>query len=94
MQKFVKGEAYWAIPALEGAERRLVCCMGIEGRTVVFADVTDAYTSKVQAFGFMGGEQHEMCQLLAADGEYHVSASAPVAFRDAAMMLQAMRSRR
>lgn len=94
MIRFEKGEAYWARPAIEGLAPRLVCCMGHDGREVRFADIGDAFVGRVEHFAFGGGEPHEMCQVLADDGEYHVSASVPVAFADAARMIETMRRRR
>ncbi len=95
VERFVKGEAYWAFPAVQGQERRrLVCCVGVEQGVARFAEIADTYAGRVEVLGFMGANRHEHCQFEGGDDVYHVSASAPVAFMDAAKMIEVMRRQR
>jgi len=88
MSMFVKGRAYEAIPALEGARRRMVVCVGRNGRRIQLAWIGDLTVEDAQMC-----EAREIVQPKRPDGVYTVSSAAPLDIQTAAPILDLVRRR-
>ena len=88
MEQFVEGKAYEAIPALEGAKRRMVVCLGRDGRRIQLAWTEDLSVEDTQMY--FGREIVKSCR---PDGVYVVSSAVPLDIQVAAPILDLMRRR-
>lgn len=81
-ERFVIGNAYFAIPALEGARKRIVVPIGRAGNCiqVAFVDELGYGVCDVRA---LGDFDREVVQFKTADGVYTVSAASEVSSADA-----------
>ena len=82
MSMFVKGRAYEAIPALEGARRRMVVCVGRNGRRIQLAWIGDLTVEDAKMC-----EAREIVQPKRPDGVYTVSSAAPLDIQTAAHVI-------
>jgi hypothetical protein len=88
MYQFVEGTAYEAIPALQGARRRMVVCVGRDERRIQFAWVDDfTVEDKQMCLG------REIVQSRRPDGVYTVSSAVPLDIKVAAPILDLVRRR-
>lgn len=71
---FAVGRAYQAVPALVGAQRKLVVCVAREGRTVHLVWVDDLSIEAAEAYDF----GREMIRASRPDGVFTVSAACPI----------------
>lgn len=82
METFVEGRTYQAIPALEGAKRRLVVCVGRDKGQVVFSwadNLTVEHTEMCVGREIMKSNRPE--------GVYVVSSAVPVNLESAAPVI-------
>ena len=82
MEQFVKGMAYEAIPALKGAKRRLVVCVGRDGSRVQLAWTNDLTVEDTQMC-----VDREIVQSRRPDCVYVVSSAVPLDIQVAAPIL-------
>lgn len=87
---FAIGRAYVAVPALEGAKRHLVVCVGRKGRVVqlVWAEDLSIEASKVYDYG------REMIRASRPDGVFTISAACPVDTESAADVIACFQGRK
>lgn len=71
---FAVGRAYVAVPALQGARRFLVVCVGRKGRTVQLVWADDLTLEESQAYDY----GREMIRASRPDGVFTISAACPV----------------
>lgn len=88
MIQFKIGEAYSAVPALEGAKKRLVVVIGRSGRYIQLAWCDDLSVGEVNSFDY----GREFVQVPRPDGMYSVSAACQVDASNAAEVLEFIRS--
>ena len=88
MIQFKVGEAYSAVPALEGAKRRLVVVIGREGCHIQLAWCDALTVGLVKAFDF----GREFVQVRRPDGVYSVSAACRVDAVTASEVLELIRN--
>ena len=74
MIQFKVGEAYSAVPALDGAKKRIVVVIGRSGCHIQLAWCDDLSVGEVSAFDF----GREFAQTRRPDGVYSVSAACRV----------------
>lgn len=88
MIQFKVGEAYSAVPALEGAKKRLVVVIGRSGCHVQLAWCDDLSVGEVDGFEF----GREFVQVRRPDGLYSVSAACRVDAANASEVLEFIRN--
>jgi len=88
--RFVEGRAYEAIPAYEGAKRRLVVCAGRTGQRVQLVWAEDLSIEDSRAYEL----DREIIQAERPDGlVYTISAAVPLDTSSAAVILDLVRNR-
>ena len=86
--RFVEGKAYEAIPAIQGAKRRLVVCAGRDENRIQLAWVKDL---TVEDALMCSGR--EIVKSSRPDGDYVVSSAVPLDIKVAAPILELLRDR-
>ncbi len=87
MMKFEIGATYCAVPALEGARRRMVVVIGRSGNHIQLAWCDDLSVGEVAALDF----GREFMQVSRPDGVYSVSAACRVDAADASEVMELVR---
>ena len=88
--EFAVGRAYQAVPALVGARRKLVVCVGRNGRTVQLVWVEDLTIETSRAYDY----GREMIRASRTDGVYVISAACPVDTTAAAEVMSCLGERK
>ena len=83
---YQKGAAYFATPAVPGAPKRVMLCIGRAGHDVTFSRLGGAFHSERPDII----EGREVCFIDDADGRYTVSAASVADIEVAANVLQAI----
>ncbi len=87
---FTVGRAYPAVPALVGARRHLVVCVGRRGRKVQLCWVEDLSLEESRAFDY----GREMIRAQRPDGIFTISAACPVDTEAAADVIACLDARK
>lgn len=87
MIQFKIGEAYSAVPALDGARKRLVVVIGRSDRHIQLAWCDDLSVGEICAFDF----GREYVKVSRPDGVYCISAACRIEAADAADVLEFIR---
>lgn len=84
--QFAEGVAYEAIPAIEGARRRLVVCIGRDESTVQLSWADDLTTDHIQVCA-----GRETVKPIRPDGVYFISSAVPLDVNAAAPIIDLLR---
>ena len=87
---FAVGRAYPAVPALVGARRHLVVCVGRKGRTVQLVWAGDLTIEESQAYDY----GREMIRASRPDGVFTISAACPLDTEAASEVMACLGSRK